>query len=163
VSEGVDIAVRAGMELPSSTGLVAVPLARFERLLVASPEYLKRSGSPKNVAALARHAAVLGMDSGGDWSFLEEGEEARVSVRPSLRVSTLLGVREAVLADLGLALLPNFVVSEQLKSGVLKQVLPRAKLTPVTSHALYRVEQRGTPRIQAVLGYLQRALPFDSA
>ena len=163
VSEGVDIAVRAGMELPSSTGLVAVPLARFERHLVASPAYLKRNGTPKNVAALARHAAVLGVDSSGSWSFLEDGEEARVSVRPSLRVTTLLGVREAALADLGLALLPNFVVAAQLESGALRAVLPAAKLTPVTSHALYRVEQRGTPRIQAVLGYLQRALPFAAA
>lgn len=163
VSEGVDIAVRAGMELPSSTGLVAVPLARFERYLVASPGYLKRSGVPKNVAALARHAAVLGLDSSGEWSFSEEGDEARVSVRPSLRVSTLLGVREAALGGLGLALLPNFVVAEALRSGALKQVLPSVKLTPVTSHALYRVEQRGTPRIQAVLGYLQRALPFEAA
>lgn len=159
VSEGVDIAVRAGMELPSSTGLVAVPLARFERHLFASPGYLKRNGTPKNVAALAGHAAVLGMDSPGAWTFWEDGEETSVAVRPSLRVSTLLGVREAVVADLGLALLPDFVVSEQLESGALKQVLPSAKLTPVTSHALYRVEQRGTPRIQAVLGYLQRALP----
>lgn len=158
----MDIAVRAGMELPSSSGLVAVPLARFERSLVASPGYLKRSGTPKNVAALARHAAVLGVDSGGDWSFVEEGEEARVSVRPTLRVSTLLGVREAVLADLGLALLPNFVVAAHLSSGALKAVLPNAKLAAVTSHALYRVEQRGTPRIQAVLGYLQRALPFPA-
>jgi DNA-binding transcriptional LysR family regulator len=163
VSEGVDIAVRAGMELPSSTGLVAVPLARFERHLVASPAYLKRNGTPKNVAALARHAAVVGADSSADWSFVEDGEEARVSPRPSLRVSTLLGVREAVLADLGLAVLPNFVVAAQLESGALKQVLPGAKLTPVTSHALYRVEQRGTPRIQAVLGYLQRAMPFVAA
>jgi DNA-binding transcriptional LysR family regulator len=158
VSEGVDIAVRAGMELPSSTGLVAVPLARFERHLVASPAYLRRSGTPKNVAALAGHVAVLGTESSGEWSFLEAGEEARVSMRPSLRVSTLLAVREAVLADLGLALLPNFVVASQLASGALKSLLPSAKSTPVTSHALYRVEQRGTPRLQAVLGYLQRAL-----
>jgi DNA-binding transcriptional LysR family regulator len=160
VSEGVDVAVRAGMELPSSTGLVAVPLARFERHLVASPTYLKRRGTPKNVAALSSHAAVLGTESAGEWSFLEGGEEARVSVRPSLRVSTLLGVREAVLADLGLALLPHFVVAAELRSGALKRVLPSAKLAPVTSHALYRVEQRGTPRMKAVLGYLQRALPF---
>ncbi len=163
VSEGVDVAVRAGMELPSSTGLIAVPLARFERHLVASPAYLKRNGTPKNVAALARHAAVVGTDASGEWSFLEADEEARVLLRPSLRVSTLLGVREAVLADLGLALLPNFVVASQLESGALKQVLPSAKIAPVTSHALYRVEQRGTPRIQAVLGYLQRAVPFPAA
>lgn len=163
VSEGVDIAVRAGMELPSSTGLIAVPLARFERHLVASPGYLKRNGTPKNVAALARHAAVLGTDSSGDWSFLEAGEEARVSMRPSVRVSTLLGVREAALAALGLAVLPSFVVAAQLEAGSLKAVLPSAKLAPVTSHALYRVEQRGTPRIQAVLAYLQRAVPFQAA
>lgn len=163
VSEGVDVAVRAGMELPSSTGLVAVPLASFERHLVASPAYLKRRGTPKNVAALASHAAVLGTESPAEWRFFEEDEESRVTVRPSLRVTTLLGVREAVLADLGLALLPSFVVATQLASGALKSVLPRAKLAPVTSHALYRVEQRGSPRIRAVLGYLQRALPFHAA
>ena len=94
---------------------------------------------------------------------MEAGEEARVSVRPSVRVSTLLGVREAAVADLGLAVLPSFVVAQQLEAGTLKAVLPSAKLAPVTSHALYRVEQRGTPRIQAVLAYLQRALPFPAA
>ena len=163
VSEGVDVAVRAGMELPSSTGLVAVPLARFERRLVASPAYLKRRGTPKNVATLASHAAVLGTESPAQWSFFEAEEESRVSVRPSLRVTTLLAVREAALAGLGLAVLPDFVVAAQLESGALKLVLPSAKLAPVTSHALYRVEQRGAPRIRAVLGYLQRALPFPAA
>ncbi len=162
VSEGVDLAVRAGMTLPDSTGLVAHLLASFDRYLVASPAYLRRHGAPKSVAALARHAAVLGPDSSGEWRFTEDAEETRVVVEPSLRISTLLGVRAAVLGGLGLAILPNFVVGDALRDGSLKQVLPLARLTPVTSHALYRVEQRATPRIEAVLGYLRACLPLSS-
>jgi len=160
VSEGVDIAVRAGMDLPDSVGLVAQPLASYERYLVASPAYLRRHGTPKSVAALARHAAILGPESNGDWRFVEGGEEARVTVTPALRVSTLLGVRAAVLGDLGLAILPSFGVREGLAAGTLRQVLPRAALPVVRSHALYRVERRGTPRIDAVLAYLRACLPL---
>jgi len=160
VSEGVDIAVRAGMQLPDSTGLVAQPLASYERYLVASAPYVRRHGTPKNVAALARHAAILGPDSNGDWSFIEAGEEIRVQVAPALRVSTLLGVRAAVLSDLGLAILPSFVVREGIEAGTLKQLLPRAALSPVKSHALYRVERRGSPSIDAVLAYLRACMPL---
>jgi len=163
VSEGVDIAVRAGMALPDSAGLVAQLLASFERHLVGSPAYLRRHGVPKSVPALAGHVAVLGPDASGEWHFAEEAEGTRVIVPPSLRVSTLLGVHAAVLAGLGLAILPDFVVGDALRDGSLKQILPRARLAPVTSHALYRVEQRGMPRIEAVLGYLRGCLPYSGA
>ena len=73
VSEGVDIAVRAGLDLPDTTSLVGQSLASFARVLVASPAYLRRHGTPRSVAALAEHRAILGLDSAGSWSFVEAG------------------------------------------------------------------------------------------
>jgi DNA-binding transcriptional LysR family regulator len=164
VGEGVDIAVRAGLGLPDTTSLVAQLLATFQRTLVASPAYLRRHGTPRTVASLASHAAILGAGSGtGRWQLTEDGELRTVTVMPRLRVGTLLAVQAAARAGLGIAILPDFVVGSDLKSRTLRAVLPSATLAPVTAHALYRIESRGTARIEAVVRHLRTTMPFSSA
>jgi len=160
VSEGVDVAVRAGMALPDTTSLVAHRLATFQRVLVATPAYLKRRGSPRSVAALSEHEAVLGLDSSGLWEFVEAGVARSVTVRARLRVGTLLAVRTAVLAGMGVSILPDFVVAEALQARTLKALLTEAELAPVSAEALYRVESRGLPRIEALLRHLRASLPL---
>ncbi len=160
VSEGVDIAVRAGLDLPDTTSLVGQSLASFARVLVASPAYLRRNGSPRTVAALAEHRAILGLDSSDSWSFVEGNGARSVSVAAQLRVGTLLAVRSAALAGLGLAILPDFVVEKELSERSLKVLLPTAELAPVAAHALYRVENRSNPRIDAVIRHLRATVPL---
>lgn len=160
VGEGVDIAVRAGLSLPDTTSLVAQPLARFERFVVASPAYLRREGTPRSVAALATHHAVVGIESRGNWTFTEDGEPRTVEIAPKLRVGTLVAIRDAAVAGVGIATLPDFVVDEALGAGALRRILPRAELAPVSAHALHRVELRGTPRVDAVLAHLRACFPL---
>ncbi len=160
VSEGVDVAVRAGLTLPDTTSLVAQPLATFQRLLVATPAYLRRHGNPRTVASLASHAAIVGSGSSGVWSFVEDGESRSVTVTPKLRVGTLLGVRAAALAGMGIAMLPDFVVARDLGDRSLRTLLPHAALAPVTAHALYRIEMRGAPRVDAVVAHLRATMPL---
>ncbi|MEI9936071.1 MAG: LysR family transcriptional regulator [Pseudomonadota bacterium] len=160
VSEGVDIAVRAGLDLPNTTSLVGQSLATFARVLVASPSYLRRSGTPRSVAALAEHRAILGLDSSGSWSFSEGSNAVSVSVPAQLRVGTLLAIRTAALAGLGVAILPDFVVEKELSERSLKALLPNTALAPVAVHALYRVENRGSPRIDAVIRHLRATVPM---
>jgi len=81
-------------------------------------------------------------------------------VDAKLRVGTLIGIRDAVVAGLGLGLLPEFVVVSALSARTLRVVLPRAKLRPVTVHALYRTELRGSRRIQAVIAHLRATMPL---
>jgi len=163
VSEGVDIAVRAGLDLPDTTSLVGQPLATFSRVLVASPAYLRRSGTPRSVAALAEHRAILGLDGSGSWSFVEAGVVRSVAMNAQLRVGTLLAVRAAALAGLGVAILPNFVVAQQLSDRSLKVLLSSAELTPVSAHALYRVEHRGNPRFDAIIRHLRQTVPLATS
>jgi DNA-binding transcriptional LysR family regulator len=157
VSEGIDIAVRAGLSLPDTTGLVALRLATFARSLVAAPSYLRRFGTPRTVAALANHSTIVGIESGNVWRF---GNDA-VSIEPRLRIGTLLGIREAVVAGNGIAILPDFVTRALVADGALRVLLPDADLPPVVAHALYRVEQRGVPRVDALLAHLRATLPLD--
>ena len=162
VSEGVDIAVRAGLALPDTTNLVAQTLATFRRVLVASPAYLRKNGTPRSVVALAGHASIASSASSGTWTFIEEGESRSVTLVPKLRTSTLLALRAAALAGLGLTVLPDFVVAGDLADRSLRALLPSATLSPVTAHALYRVESRGAPRIDAIVNHLRATMPLGS-
>ncbi|MEI9947883.1 MAG: LysR substrate-binding domain-containing protein [Pseudomonadota bacterium] len=69
-------------------------------------------------------------------------------------------MRSAVLAGLGVALLPDFVVEKELSERSLKVLLPTAELAPVVAHALYRVENRASPRIAAVIRHLRATIPM---
>lgn len=162
VGEGVDIAVRAGLVLPDTTNLVAQPLATYQRFLVASPAYLRRRGTPRTAASLASHSAILGAGMGttGTWQLSEDGQPRSVSVNAQLRVGTLLAILAAVRAGLGIAALPDFVVASDLADKTLRVVLPEATLAPVAAHALYRVEARGTSRVEAVVRFLRSAMPL---
>ncbi len=158
---------RNSAALATSSGLpkrcrgVAHSLATFQRVLVASPAYLKRTSTPRTVSALSEQRAVLGLDSSGAWQFTEGGAARSVPVRSQLRVGTLLAGRAAAIAGLGVAILPDFVVAEALAERTLKALLPACQLAPVSAQALYRVENRGTPRIEALLRHLRATVPLE--
>jgi DNA-binding transcriptional LysR family regulator len=164
VGEGVDIALRAGLTLPDATGLVALKIATFRRFVVAAPKYLRAHGTPRDVGSLTGRAAIVGTRSGSRWDLTDEhGQAHNVVVDAKLRVGTLIGIREAAVAGLGLALLPEFVVSEALEARTLRVVLPRAEVAPVAVHAIHRTEARGSPRVRAFVAHLRRTMPLSTA
>jgi DNA-binding transcriptional LysR family regulator len=163
VREGVDLAVHAGFALPDTTGIIAQPLVSGRQFIVASPRYLRVHGAPHDTASLAKHAAIGGIRSRSYWLLTEGGRESRVPVDIQLRVGTLLGIRDAAVAGLGLALLPEVVVADHLSAQSLRVVLPSVTAPPVSVHALYRVESKGSPRIDAVLKHLRATVPLARA
>lgn len=156
VSAGVDVAVRAGLEAPDSSGLIAHPLGAWERWVVAAPAYLVRHPAPSSPHELAEHAAILHLP-GGPWCF-RRGDET-VTVRPAgrLRTNALVAVRDAVLAGHGLGLLPAWLVAGDLSAGALQRLLVDWSLPQVTVCALHRSELRGAARVRALVEHLRRA------
>src|SRR4051795_10072306 len=78
VEDGVDLAVRIGHLADSS--LVARSVGDMRRIVVASPDYLKRRGEPKTPASVASHDTIQFGTS--DWDFVEGGREVRVPCVP---------------------------------------------------------------------------------
>lgn len=150
VGAGVDLVVRAGTALPDTGQLIAQPLATFARHIVAAPRYLRARGTPRTLAALSTHAAIVGPSTPARLN------EVALDVR--YRIGTLVGIRDAAIAGLGIAVLPEFVVADALASGALRRVLATTEIAPVHAHALYRIEARGNPRIDAIVAHLKTAL-----
>ena len=158
IEDAVDVAIRVGDSLVDSTSIVAQRLGTFRRILVASPAYLEVRGMPRTPSELQRHATLVQpqLEPGsGLWRLVRRGEVEVVRVEGRLACNAPLALRELSLAGLGVALLPDWLVAEALSTGRLRRVLPEIASPEVPVTALYRVEQRGWPRLRPVLDALK--------
>ena len=162
--EGVDVAIRVGSAPPDSADVVASPLMSFRRVLVASPAYLKRKGEPKTPEALAKHDALAHLGSAApDIWILRDGErEARVRVNIIFRCNALHALRELAIQGAAIALLPDWLVTDELKRRRLRPVLNGWRTDAVPVHALFRTEHRGSRRVRALVDHLRRELARDA-
>jgi DNA-binding transcriptional LysR family regulator len=117
-SGGFDAVIRHG---PVGDGrLVAHRLARGGRVVIASPAYLATHGEPSSLEELERHRAILYSHRETDWRFQAAGGVRVVRPTAGLRVNNGMFIRDAALAGLGVALVPSFLVPQELRSGALK-------------------------------------------
>lgn len=163
IGEGIDVAIRASTLLSAdSDALIAAPLLSVPRVTVASPGYLRRRGEPKEPAALARHDALVQIYGSGvpmtRWRFSRPPREETVQVREVLACNVLAVLRDAAVAGLGVALLPDWLAAPELAAGKLRPILPQWTGPSASMSALYRVELRGAPRVRTFVEHLRQAL-----
>jgi DNA-binding transcriptional LysR family regulator len=138
VAQGVDLAIRMGRLADSQLG--ARYLGVNPWVLVASPAYLKRKGTPARPADLRTHDALVYSSVQGDdrWHFTgADGQVAQVPVRGPLRSNNLSALLAAARAGLGLAALPWYVAHESVGSGVVRPLLERWSLPAQEIHAVF--------------------------
>jgi DNA-binding transcriptional LysR family regulator len=124
-----------------------------------SPQYLRRRGTPAAPADLERHACLLyGHGGPGSWDLVVDGVQKAVEVHGPLRANNGELIRDAAIAGLGIARLPDFIVSAALKAGqlvsVLEPFLPRASAL----YAVYPQHRQSSTTIQAFTGFLREQL-----
>jgi len=163
-ADGYDAVIRHGPI--SDSRLVARRLATSRRVLVASPAYLDRHGSPRSVADLAAHQGIIYSNRESDWRF--EGPEGWTVVRPakSLRVNNGLVMRGAALAGLGIALLPTFFVGEQIAARSLLPVEIPAEAEGAELFVCYPLTRSAPAKVAALIDWLRRSFgdpPYWSA
>lgn len=160
VGEGLDLAIRIGTLKDSE--LVATRLASNRRVLCASPDYLRRHGVPKKPDDLAKHECLLmavSRDSTDSWHLRgPDGDET--TVRLKSRVKSNLGevIRDAALGGLGIALHSTWHVSEDLRAGRLKLVLPDYQLPESAIYAVMPERRLVMPRVRAFVDFLTQQL-----
>lgn len=159
VMEGVDLLIRAGATVPASTQLVAHKLLSYQRVLVASPHYLARKGTPKTPDALSKHHALTHApgDLTDTWTLVRDGKEARVKVDVLFRSNALFALRQLALVGKGIALLPDWFVADDVKRRGLRILLPDWRTEAVNVSAVHRIEHRGAPRVRALVDHLREA------
>ncbi|KAA8727647.1 LysR family transcriptional regulator [Ewingella americana] len=122
IAEGIDVAVRSG-DLPTSQ-LMSRRLGPFHFVIVGSKDYFARHPEPHNPQDLAQHACLR-------YRFPGSGQIQPWDIRSDMALelpvvvssNNLEALLQAVLHGVGIAYIPEFLVREQLKTGVLKSVL----------------------------------------
>jgi DNA-binding transcriptional LysR family regulator len=145
--EGVDVMLRVTSRLADSSSIIASRLATVGFALVGTPAYFKRHGVPKMPADLARHNCIV--YSSPHWSFVRDDRTVRVTVAGSARINSSLAIRDALLADIGISLMPRFYVHDLLKSRRLRAVLSDHDVPPVHIYALYARQRHLSPKIRS--------------
>lgn len=126
VDEGIDVALRITSRL-AGAGLAARKLASDETILCASPGYLARRGIPETPEDLVHHDCLVYslLKVSQEWRFRDRARKTIVSVPLEGRLLAASGslLRRALLADMGIGVLPSFMIAADLAAGRLVRVV----------------------------------------
>lgn len=162
VKEGVDLAIRAAAP-PDHASLVARELATYNRVLCAAPGFLARHGAIDSFVALAAAPCVLHGCGPTVWSFETPEGQRSITVDGPLCTNNVVIIRDAVLAGVGAAWLPDYVIGDELRDGRLVRLLPEARLPPIRVFGIMPKQARQTATVRAVLDILGTALRAQAA
>lgn len=125
VAEGFDAGIRLAESVPQD--MIAVPLSRDIRMLVvATPEYLARHGTPRHPRGLLQHQSIgMRMSHGGiyHWELERGSQKLQMDLPVRLALNELPAIKQAVLLGLGIGLISEWFIEEELKAGTLVPVL----------------------------------------
>ncbi len=130
LTERIDLAIRLG-SLKDST-LIAQKLMSTSYLVCASPNYLKRWGQLNKPEDIAQHNCLLFPLAGfrERWIFRNnQGEIREIAVHGDTIISNAIGLQQCAIAGMGLALLPKWLINDDLEAGTLIDVLPSYDVT----------------------------------
>lgn len=161
VDEGFDIAIRLTSK-PVET-FVARRLADLKYVVCASPGYLEQHAPIVTVDNLRDHQCIL--NAASVWCFHHQGgtQEVQVAMQVAVQVAGRLSVnsseslRVAVLAGLGVALLPTFAVADDVRQGRLQVVLPELTVDGPFGNSIYAVfpaSQFVAPKMRVFVDFL---------
>jgi DNA-binding transcriptional LysR family regulator len=153
LEEHVDVAVRVG-ELPDSS-LMATRVGQIRQILCASPAYLKRRGTPKTPADLAKHDCIVHerYSTSDDWEFVTDRTTHAIHVPSRLTVSLGEAAVTAAVAGAGIARVLSYLIEDPLKSRSLALLLA-AYEPPQLPVSVIHPSQRQVPlKLRAFLDF----------
>jgi DNA-binding transcriptional LysR family regulator len=145
VENGIDLAFRLGALEDSS--LTARRLGQSYRHVFATPEYLARRGQVSVPEDLHAHDCIVftTSSSASRWAFVRGDTHTEVEVDGRFRLSSGELIREAVLAHMGVALMPCFLLRPEIANKAVDVLLDDWTLPPVPLHAVW-ASGRNLPR-----------------
>jgi DNA-binding transcriptional LysR family regulator len=156
IAQGIDIAIRMGKLADSSLG--ARYLGVNPWVMVASPAYLKKHGTPRRAQDLSAHVALIYSSVVGDefWRMhTPKGDAVTVPVSGRFRSNNLSAVLAATRDGLGIALMPRYVASESLATGKLREVLGDHALPEQEIHAVFPSPKLVPGKVSGFVAFLQ--------
>ena len=136
LNNGYDLIVHCG-ELPNSS-FYYKKIGTMKKIICASPEYLKKHGTPKHYTELSTHNCLSHQDSiHHNWIIEDKGKAKGVLVSGNVNINNTIDLKNLVKAGIGIGYLPHYSVQEELKNGSLISILDEFQPADHELHAIY--------------------------
>jgi len=156
LQEGFDLTIRITEPL-EATSLTVQTITQVQRVVCATPAYLKDHGIPLTPADLHDHNCLHygSLTSGNIWKFSKGGEDYAIRVKGVFSANNAEALREAALKDLGLVQLPVFSARQQLQAGQLVPVLKDFTSPDVFMFVIYPPNRHLSTKIQLFTEFMK--------
>lgn len=162
IEEAIDIALVIHRDQLRDSSLVVRSLGVSRQALVASPRLFELVPRPTTPDDLQRSPMLCaGHEWGGDrWDLTHTGgQQASVMVDARLESESLLILKDAAVAGVGIVRLPHIICASELRAGTLELVLPQWSIASNEIHAVCPSRKGMTPAVRSLLDYLSREVP----
>ena len=158
VEEGVDVAVRIGHLRDSS--LIAVPVGRVRRVVCASPDYLRRRGTPRAPDDVRRHDCVrhTGLAPRAEWQFQVGRRTQSVPISASISCNDTESSLQACVAGVGLGSFLSYQTAPYRNEKRLRYVLEEFETEPLPVHVVYPHSRLVSGKVRAFVDECVAAL-----
>jgi DNA-binding transcriptional LysR family regulator len=157
VEQNIDIDIRIGKLVDSS--LIARKLISSERIVCATPKYLARAGPVSSPTDLTAHNCLTYRLNLGRtvWRFKEpDGEVTEVPVTGKFQTDNGQAILAATLADVGIALMPDWSIRDELADGRLKRLFPKHRVSwEAFENGVYAVYQKSRHQSKKVRAFVE--------
>lgn len=160
IDEGFDAVIRTGNVTDSN--LMTRTLGAFRYVIVASPDYLARHGTPRTPIDLLSHACLQHrFPSTGKlerWPLSEDGEPLEMELPVSTIASTIEPLVKMAAGGLGLTCVPDFSIRRELREGTLVPLLADYLTIPGALRILWPSSRHVSPKIKAFVDHMGDAI-----
>ncbi|MGB3516175.1 MAG: LysR family transcriptional regulator [Elainellaceae cyanobacterium] len=166
IEEGFDLTVRIS-ETSDFPGVIVHTIAAVQQIVCASPGYLAKHGTPNHPHDLHDHSCLSYgyLSSRRQWRFMDGDQDITVPIHGVLCSNNGDVLRQAALRDLGIVLLPSFIVGGDLGSDRLQRLFTDYHLPPLNIMILYPVNRHLSTKVQMLTEFLNnrfQAIAFES-
>lgn len=156
IAEGYDLAIRTANLADS--GLVARRLVDSQWVVCATPEYLQNNGEPEHPNDLHEHQCLIYTYEGSgtdNWLFSVNGIEQQIQIRGRFNTNNLDSLRQAALSNLGITMLPQALVYDDLQRGALKPVLSKYANKTLGIYAVYPNSRQPDQKLKLLIEHFR--------
>ncbi|ABD08464.1 transcriptional regulator, LysR family [Rhodopseudomonas palustris HaA2] len=149
----IDVALRIGHLADSA--LIGTRVGTVRRVLCASPDYLARRGVPRRPDDLAGHDGISfqGFATAPEWRYRRDSAAFAVDPRPKLAVNTTEAAIQSALAGVGIIRVLSYQVSDQLRAGQLRELLPDFAPEPLPVNLIHAPAVPLPPKVRSFLDW----------
>jgi len=156
IEEGFDLVIRIGALEDSR--LIAKRLGQVSRKIYVSPNYLKHRGKITSIEQLSQYDFLLMTNLHNDGRIvLNSGKQQQTfRIVPKMLVDDFLILKQMVIEGVGIAIIPDYMCHQELKSGTLIPLFEDWGMPDVDVYALYPKHRLNIPKVRAFLEYIQK-------